>query len=316
MHEKERKSLALILRGTLSHVIPPSLWLEGLFFNAELWSDVTSTKQKSVWFAANRENIYTQTEPSRFPANLPVTDSIWTVNEDEAETTNHYDVPQQISEDLKAKTKRSYSAPVLNGIPREMGSAPLLIAAIMPRVESFQSSVQSVTDRAVPQAENPQAVEPQMSISSSVRSAGEPADETITAPLRMESLPLLPIKQSSTCSTQPSTTSLCKTVDGVPLTAEKVVIFSYDSFVAGGISAHSSVGANLPQLTGLPTDRKPSIDKKPDYNRMSLLPSTDLWSSWRRNNWNRGNLLEKGGEFVSLSLWVERWTLFSLCRAQ
>lgn len=197
---------------------------------------------------AKRENIYTQTDsqpdsqPDRQPAVLPPSDSIWTVNEeDEIEKSITDSVNQESPAILQVKSKQSQSAPVLN---HDVTTKALPLAALLPTNELAQ----------------------QLSVSSSARSITA-SDE---APSRMEILPLLQSKQSSTASVQVSSTSLCKTIDGVPLVAEKVLVFSYDSFVAGGISAQSS----LPELTDKLTEELES--KEPDYNRVSLLRSTEL----------------------------------------
>ena len=96
---------------------------------------------------------------------------------------------------------------------------------------------------------------------------------------RMESVPLMATVLPS--SDRPSTSSLCKTVEGVPLAAEKVVVFSYDSFVVGGLSARSSVSAQLQQLVDEPVEDDSTSEKEDDesvhiYKQMPSLRSTDL----------------------------------------
>lgn len=69
------------------------------------------------------------------------------------------------------------------------------------------------------------------------------------------------------------------------MVAEKVVVFSYDSFVAGGLSARSSTSAQLQRLVSESVDEPEpeghSSEKETDepehiYKKMSSLRSTDL----------------------------------------
>lgn len=201
---------------------------------------------------AKREDTCTQTDTS--PPILPSSDSIWTVNEDEEDAksilNNVDDVNQEITPAVLevVKPKRSQSAPSLS-----QNAQPCPVSSI-----AFQPTTE----------EEAEPMPQQLSLSSSAgRSIN--ADDSVS-PFKLENQPLLTAKASSSLSTQPSDTSLCKTVDGVPLVAEKIVVFSYDSFVAGGISAQSS----LPELTEKLTEEL--LAKQPDYNRVNLLRSTEL----------------------------------------
>jgi hypothetical protein len=68
----------------------------------------------------------------------------------------------------------------------------------------------------------------------------------------------------------------CQTVEGVSLAVEKVVVFSFESLVAGDVASISESATSLPHLLD---EGKVDCDEKASeniYQRVSLLRSTEL----------------------------------------